>query len=149
MDKNKWTVTEITQERVKDNSINNSCNDIEAKNNYKIGLKYYFGHWGQNYKTALKYFRIASQQGNADAQYYLGRMHFEGLGINQNFSTALKWLQKAAEQGNSDAMFYLGQMYEKGEGVLQSKQQAMEWYHKSSLQGNEKGRSSYNNLNNY
>ena len=37
----------------------------------------------QNYKTALKWYRKAADQGNATAQYNLGVIH-KGQGVKQN-----------------------------------------------------------------
>ena len=55
-----------------------------------------------------------AEHGDADAQYNLGLMYYNGQGIDQDYREAVKWYQKAAEQGNADAQNNLGLMYNKG-----------------------------------
>lgn len=50
----------------------------------------------------------ATHDGDADAQYNLGKMYLEGNGVPQDDSEAAKWFRKAAEQGNSKAQKVLG-----------------------------------------
>jgi len=45
----------------------------------------------------------AAEQGDADAQNYLGWMYSHGSGVPENKVEAVKWYRKAAEQGDSDA----------------------------------------------
>ena len=45
----------------------------------------------------------AAEQGDADAQNYLGWMYSHGYGVPKNKAEAVKWYRKAAEQGDSDA----------------------------------------------
>ena len=42
----------------------------------------------------------AAEQGNADAQYYLGLSYYNGKGVAQDYAAAASWLRKAAEQGH-------------------------------------------------
>ncbi|MDO8706756.1 MAG: SEL1-like repeat protein [Sulfuricaulis sp.] len=41
-----------------------------------------------------------AEKGDAQAQYYLGEMHEQGLGTEQNINEAFKWYAKAAERGD-------------------------------------------------
>lgn len=43
------------------------------------------------------------EQGNADAQYHLGRMYALGRGVPRDNGRAAEWLRRAAAQGHSDA----------------------------------------------
>ncbi|MCK5237299.1 MAG: ankyrin repeat domain-containing protein, partial [Deltaproteobacteria bacterium] len=52
-----------------------------------------------DYKTALKEFRKAAKAGDAGAQFYLGRMYYNGEGVSQDYEEAVKWFSKSAEQG--------------------------------------------------
>ena len=45
----------------------------------------------------------AAEQGDVDAQNYLGWMYFHGSGVPENKVEAVKWYRKAAKQGDSDA----------------------------------------------
>lgn len=56
---------------------------------------------------AVKWYRKAAEQGDADAQYVLGHCYLNGDGVPQNIEETLKWYTKAAEQGNADAQHLL------------------------------------------
>ena len=60
----------------------------------------------QDYKTAVKWYTLAAEQGDADAQYNLGYFYANGLGTSQDFIRALMWWNIAASQGNEDAIKY-------------------------------------------
>ncbi|MGO9417290.1 MAG: SEL1-like repeat protein, partial [Syntrophobacteraceae bacterium] len=38
-------------------------------------------------------------QGNANAQFLLGAIYYDGKGAPQDYSEAIKWYRKAAERG--------------------------------------------------
>ncbi len=52
----------------------------------------------------------AAEQGDADAQFNLGLLHYNGKGVRQDFAQARKWYLKAAEQGHADAQTFLAAM---------------------------------------
>ena len=89
--------------------------------------------WGSNGK-ALKWFRKAAEQGNANAMRYLGRMYENGQGVAQDYSEAARWYQKAAELKDEMAGFYLGMMYENGHGVARSHKKALDWFQRTARQ---------------
>ena len=65
----------------------------------------------QDYKTAVKWWKLSAKQGNAVAQLNLGNMYKNGRGVPQDYKTAVKWYRLAAEQGICQ-VFNLGVMYE-------------------------------------
>jgi len=65
----------------------------------------------KDYVAALKEFRPMAEQGNADAQLYLGKMYMLGQGVLKDQNEAVKWFKASAEQGNADAQFFLGSYY--------------------------------------
>ena len=79
-------------------------------------------------------FRKAAEQGNADAQYWLGDW-YSVISLQGDLTEAVKWYLKAAEQGNSFAQQRLGECYAKGEGVKKDMAEAFKWYHRSAEQG--------------
>ena len=56
-----------------------------------------------DYKTALKWFRLAADQEDASAQFIVGLMYDKGKGVPRNEETAAKWYRLAADQGNIEA----------------------------------------------
>jgi len=54
-------------------------------------------------KEAVKWYRKAAEQGDAEAQFNLGRAFVNGEGVDKDKMEAVKWLRLAAEQGYEDA----------------------------------------------
>ena len=89
----------------------------------------------QDYKTAVKWWRLAAEQGDAVAQYNLGWMYRKGKGVPQDDKTAMKWYRLAAEQGDADAQYNLGLMYANGKGVPQDNVYAHMWLNIAASSG--------------
>ena len=85
--------------------------------------------------TALRLLRPLAEQGNAEAQYNLGAMYGNGLGVPVNNDEALKWQRLAADQGHAKAQFTLGLIYREGLGVPKNDVEAAKWYRLSADQG--------------
>ena len=72
---------------------------------------------------------------HVSAQYNLGSMYNQGLGVDKNFTKAAEWIEKAALEGDINAQYALGNFYILGRGVDQNISEAFEWYLKAALQG--------------
>ena len=59
---------------------------------------------------ALRWYRLAAEQGDADAQFNLGVMYENGRGVTRDDGDALRWYRLAAEQGLAEAQYNLGAM---------------------------------------
>lgn len=79
---------------------------------------------------------IQAQNGNAEAQYYLGTRYEAGLGVPQDLGQAIIWYQQAANGGNAEAQFKLGELYEQGRGVEKDGKQAFAWFSLAASNGN-------------
>ena len=79
-------------------------------------------------KEEVKRYRLAAEQGLADAQFILGSMYADGKGVPQDDKEAVKWFRLAAEQEDAKAQNDLGVMYAKGRGVPQDYKEALKWY---------------------
>ena len=80
--------------------------------------------------------RKAAEQGQADAQAYIGSCYYyQGNGVSQDYAQAVYWLRKAAEQGQAAAQYNLGFSYCQGDGVSQDYVQAVYWWRKAAEQG--------------
>ena len=89
----------------------------------------------RDYETALRLFRLAADQGDANGQFMLGVMYATGQGIPQNYAEAVKWYRLATDQGSADAQYNLGGMYATGQGVQQDYVSAYAWLSLSAAQG--------------
>ncbi|MES0828476.1 tetratricopeptide repeat protein [Ruegeria sp. SCP11] len=94
-----------------------------------------------NYSEAHEMLLPFGQAGNVDAQYNLGVMYEEGLGVEQDFSEAFRWMNLAATQGDPDAQVRLGLLFENGLGTEADMVEAAKWYRLSAEQGNLHGQS--------
>lgn len=74
-------------------------------------------------------------QGESYAQYDLGVIYSQGLGVPQDYNEAVRWYRKAAEQGDSDAQYNLGVMNIQGNGVPEDYITAHMWLNLAAAQG--------------
>jgi hypothetical protein len=88
-----------------------------------------------NYAKAHTLWLSEAKQGNTSAQYNLGLMYTNSLGVLQDDKQAVKWYRLAAEQGVAEAQYNLGVMYEQGRGVPQDAKEAVKWYRLAAKQG--------------
>ena len=66
----------------------------------------------QNQTEAIRWYRKAAAQGNANAQFNLGVAHFAGQGgVAVNHTQAFAWYLKAAQQGHAKAIGNLGALF--------------------------------------
>ena len=56
-----------------------------------------------SFATALRAVRPMAEQGDADAQYFVGAMYENGRGVRQNYAEASKWYRRAARQSHAEA----------------------------------------------
>ena len=71
---------------------------------FNLGVMYEFGEGvPKNNAEAIKWFRKAAEQGNAEAQNNLGHMYEEGQGVTQDFVEAQMWYNLAAAKGDENA----------------------------------------------
>ena len=56
---------------------------------------------------AIALIKKAAEQGDADAQFYMGEIYHEGKAVETDLDEAAKWYRKAAEQGDEVAEYKL------------------------------------------
>ena len=122
-----------TSTAARQSTNNNTTTTVNARSLVETGMRHYNA---KNYAEAVKWFRKAAEQGNADAQYNLGACYYNGQGVTKDYTEAVKWIRKAAEQGFAGAQYNLGNCYYKGNGVTQNYTEAVKWYRKAAEQGN-------------
>lgn len=78
-----------------------------------------------------------AENGDANAQFELGQMYADGLGVPEDDSEAVRWYRLAADQGNANAQGTLGLMYFKGMGVVQHNNTSYMWFRVAAINGSE------------
>ena len=132
--------------------------------NFKLGFQF---DLKQNYSKAIEYYTMAAMSGHEKAQFRLGMMYFEGIGVDQDYEEAINlftlaakqnhtnaqfylgvagvagsidWLKIAANKNHTEAQFFLGNAYEEGRGVTKNYLLAVKWWAKAANNGHEKAR---------
>jgi len=107
---------------------------VSLADDYSDGLDAY---QKREFSAALKHFRKAAEEENADAQLHLGAMYFNGHGVAQDRDEAARWFHKAAVHGNLEAQHILGVIYWDGRGVTRSYVSSYMWFNIASHNGSE------------
>jgi S1-C subfamily serine protease len=89
----------------------------------------------KNSAEAVKWYRKAADQGNANARHNLANMYNTGDGVPKDSTEAAKWYRKAAEQGDANAQDNLGVKYSSGDGVPKDSAEAVKWFRKAAELG--------------
>lgn len=84
--------------------------------------------------TALRLWQPLAESGHVDAQFNMGLLYDNGVGVERDLARAAEWYRRAAEAGDRTAQSYLGEMYARGHGVETDYAEAVEWYRKAALQ---------------
>lgn len=92
-----------------------------------------------NYSQAMVYFKQAAEQGDAEAQFEVGRMYAEGIGRKKDCYEAVEWYQMAVKQNNANAKAWLSDLYIIGCGVELDYDKALKLIRESVSQGNAYG----------
>ena len=106
----------------------------------ELGLNYLQGNDSlgiyMNKEKGIALIHRSAEQGDADAQFYLGNAYYMGDGVSADKVRSVYWYRKAAEQGDAAAQTNLGRVYWFGDGVSEDKPQAVYWWRKAAEQGN-------------
>ncbi|BFU97016.1 MAG: exported protein of unknown function [Nitrospira sp.] len=106
----------------------NACQDRRADKAYLKG----------NYDKSAKELESLANLGDPRAQYNLGLLYDQGLGVPQSDALALRWYTQAAERGEPRAQYNLGIMYMNGQGTTPDPVQAYYWFSLAVAQGESK-----------
>jgi TPR repeat protein len=79
--------------------------------------------------------RLAAENGDAQAQYFLGRLYAKGDGVPKDYAKAAEYFRQSAAQGYAWAQNNLGAFYAQGLGVPQDYSEAVKWFRKAADQG--------------
>ena len=90
---------------------------------------------GDRIEEALDWLRKAAEEGELQAQLWLGWMHRFGRGLPTDHAKAVAWYRKAAALGSSEAQRQLGHSYYFGLGVPRDHTKGIELYREAAGQG--------------
>ena len=89
-------------------------------------------------RIAFETTRKSAEEGDAEAQFKMGREHEEGHWVKNNDAEAFAWYRRAAEHGHADAQCSLGRMYFTGHGIKRNFEESYFWYSLGAKSGKPK-----------
>lgn len=119
----------------------------DATSNYIIGQMIRLGiGYEQSAEHAYKYFKVASENGDAKGSYYLGMLVLNEdplISLDDNESTeksikeGLNLIKLSAEKGYTQGQYLLGKLYIKGYYLPKNYNLAMFWLSKAASHGHD------------
>ena len=94
-----------------------------------------FGDFEEDDAEALKWYRLAAEQGLAQAQSRLGTAYAYGQSLEQDFDQAATWCRLGAEQGDAGGQLCMAMLHAGGCGVEQDDTESARWYRLAARQG--------------
>jgi len=93
---------------------------------YDLGKAHYQGRGVSKDDTkALEYFKMAAEQGNAEAANALGSFYLVGLTVPKDDHQAAEWFRKGADNGSALAKMNLARLYVEERGGLSGKDKGL------------------------
>lgn len=87
-----------------------------------------------NYTQALTLWRVLAEQGQPDAQVFVGLAYANGWGTEKDITKSIYWYRMAAENNNSTGQFLLGLFYLDSDNQSESLQ-GIRWLQKAANNG--------------
>ena len=87
------------------------------------------------FKKAREIWEPLADKGDAEAQFNMGSLYYNGRAVKKDHEKAMEWWRKAAAQGNADAMYQIGVAYYDGNPVKQDGAEAIKWLRKAAERG--------------
>lgn len=88
-----------------------------------------------DYQTAFRIWEAMAYTGQIEAEYFLGRLYYHGLGVDQSDEKAFLCFNRAASFGHGKAMHNLAIMYYNGEGIGKNIQKSILWHKRAFAEG--------------
>ena len=72
----------------------------------------------RRFRKAAEIWSELAEEGDAEAQYSLGILYKDGIGVPQDHTKAIEWLRKAGKSGNHNAELILSVMEDSPESEM-------------------------------
>lgn len=82
----------------------------------------------EHLRHAFELYKLASQQGNAEAALKIGDFYYYGTGVHRDYNRSVQFYHLAAGSNHAQARFNLGFMYQHGLGVPRDFHLAQRYY---------------------
>lgn len=105
-----------------------STSGVDAAHEYLFELHHHELVADADLPKVIPSIAFMAERGSADAQFRLGRLHRQGLGMPQNDAQAIHWYRLAAAQNHPDAQYHLAWMLARGLGAAQDEAASFQLY---------------------
>ena len=96
---------------------------------WRLGVMYDLGQGvREDPEQAVRYFRSAAAEDDANANASLAVMYANGRGVARDYAQAMRYYRRAAQLGGSAGFLGVGLLYHYGLGVARSPSEAAAWY---------------------
>jgi TPR repeat protein len=113
-----------------------SCNQEDPIVQLNLAFLYQHGYGLKRcIRWAVRYYTLAAEQGNIDAQYNLGELFQQDHDMKFNYRHAFQWYTKSAQGGSIAAQKSLAYFYLKGLATDIDYDIALSWYNKAAEAG--------------
>ncbi len=99
---------------------------------YSVGVEAF---QAGDYRLAFDSWSLGAYEDSTDAQYNLGVLYIEGLGVERNLEQARFWFLRAAEKLHVEALYNLGHLSLDGLGVEKDIHKALDWWKQAAEGG--------------
>ncbi len=89
------------------------ANDNTSFMNYEFHNLAYEAALKKDYKNAYRIYLKLANKGDDRAEYNVGMMYMNGIGVERKKMDAYKWLRRASKHGNEEATLYFKEMNER------------------------------------
>jgi TPR repeat protein len=119
--------------------LNNAISQNYAPAMTALGRRYSEGGCGLklDYPLGLQWLKKASEAGDAEANYWIGRSYEQGHGVRANQSEATRWFLRGAELGDPSSENAVAIHLAEGNSEKKDTEKAADWLRKSAEQGND------------
>jgi len=105
---------------------------LAAAQDFNTGMR---AHLQKHYADSRRIFHALAEAGDARAQFMMGTIYEQGLGVPKDLASAARWYRRAAEGGSASAQYNLGIFYQFGKSVPQDPAEAARWLRMAAEQG--------------
>ena len=92
-------------------------------------------HLEKHYAESRRIFGALAEGGDVRAQFMMGTIYEQGLGVPKDLAAAAEWYRRAAAAGNASAQYNLGVFYQFGKGVPKDAAKAARLLRQAAEQG--------------
>lgn len=90
----------------------------------------------RDFAARFKARTAAAEAGDAEAQFQLAMMYYNGQGTERDYAKMQRWMLAAATQGHSMAQLRMANIYREGIGREKDRPKAVSWYRTAALNNN-------------